>query len=174
MKIDTSLEPKNWWAQAASACTARMFHCLAYRAAPAGLVGLPTPSAFAASGSEVAGMSSSRDSSASTAWTPGEPASVAGAEPTRPLTVASPVPGEIHSTVPPSAATRSAKSAGTAPLKDTMSRPVSDVVTSALVASKRGARVGPATRGSSTQAATSAKGRERCKQSHGGHGCWLR
>src|SRR6266699_931392 len=50
------------------------------------------------------------------------PASVAAAGPLRPLTPARPEPGETHSTFPPSAATRWAKSAGTDPLNDTIWR----------------------------------------------------
>src|SRR5258705_9219742 len=50
------------------------------------------------------------------------PASVAAADPFRPLTAASPEPGETHSTFPPSATTCNAKSVGTEPLKDTMRR----------------------------------------------------
>src|SRR5256885_982655 len=70
------------------------------------------------------GTTSATDWSASTAWIPFRPASVAGADPCSPLTAASPVLGETQSTVPPSAVTCAAKSPGAAALKDTMWRPV--------------------------------------------------
>src|SRR5690348_4170219 len=60
-------------------------------------------------------------------------ASVAGPDPVRPLTTASPVPGDTQRTVPPRALTRDAKSAGTAPENDTMCRPVPMVPLVAVV-----------------------------------------
>src|SRR5213080_883010 len=124
MKIDTPEEPRAPCAQATSACTARMFHWRAKRTAPAGLALLATPPSAAASGADNWGSSRAIPASASTAWIPRPPASVAGPDPLRPLTAASPLPGDTHSTVPPSAVTRAPKSAGTAPENDTMCRPV--------------------------------------------------
>src|SRR5213082_2991018 len=108
MKIDTPEEPRAPCAQATSACTARMFHWRAKRTAPAGLALLATPPSAAASGADNWGTSRAIPTSASTAWIPRPPASVAGPDPLRPLT----------------AVTRAPKSAGTAPENDTMCRPV--------------------------------------------------
>src|SRR2546422_2485382 len=50
------------------------------------------------------------------------PASVAAADPWRPLTAARPLPDDTQSTLPPRAATCAAKSVGTEPLNVTMRR----------------------------------------------------
>src|SRR5437764_10872165 len=142
MKIDTPEEPRAPCAQATSACTARMFHWRAKRTAPAGLALLATPPSAAASGADNWGTSRAIPTSASTAWIPRPPASVAGPDPLRPLTAASPLPGDTHSTVPPSAVTRAPKSAGTAPENDTMCRPVPAPLVAAVltvIAESRGA-----------------------------------
>src|SRR2546430_2948455 len=142
MKIDTPEEPRAPCAQATSACTARMFHWRAKRAARAGLASLAAPPSAAASGADNWGSSRAIPASASTAWIPRPPASVAGPDPLRPLTAASPLPGDTHSTVPPSAVTRAPKSAGTAPENDTMCRPVPAPLVAAVltvIAESRGA-----------------------------------
>src|SRR5439155_331047 len=100
------------------------------------------PPSGAASCADNWGTSRAIPTSASTAWIPRPPASVAGPDPLRPLTAASPLPGDTHSTVPPSAVTRAPKSAGTAPENDTMCRPVPAPLVAAVltvIAESRGA-----------------------------------
>src|ERR1051325_3193618 len=123
MKIDTSEEPRTPCAQAASACTARMFHCRAKNRAAVGSALLATPPASPAS-SAVRGTSSVITVSRSTDWIPLPEASVARVAPVRPLTTARPLAGDTHSTEPPRACTRVAKPTGTVPANDTMWRPV--------------------------------------------------
>src|SRR2546430_9847589 len=124
MKTETLGEPRKPAAQAASARTASMFHCSPKKNASAGLPGLSSASEATRVAPLTRGTTSATDWSASTAWIPFRPASVAGADPCSPLTAASPVLGETQSTVPPSAVTCAAKSPGAAALKDTMWRPV--------------------------------------------------
>src|SRR5437899_5821283 len=97
MKIDTLEEPRKPCAQAASACTARMFHCRANRTAPAGFALLATPALPSASGADSCGTSSGIAASASTVRIPLAAASRVAAAPLRPLTVASPLPGATTS-----------------------------------------------------------------------------
>ena len=79
-----------------------------------------SPVTSAASAGTAWGISSAIAASASTVWIPRPAASDAGPDPPRPLTAARPLPGDVHNTVPPSAFTRAAKSAGTGPENDTM------------------------------------------------------
>src|SRR2546423_13359612 len=125
MNADALEVPRALCAQAKSACTARMFHWRAKKRAAAGTALLASPPvASAASAVTAWGISSAIAASASTVWIPRPAASDAGPDPPRPLTAARPLPGDVHNTVPPSAFTRAAKSAGTGPENDTMGRPV--------------------------------------------------
>src|SRR2546425_3889918 len=123
MKIDTLEEPRNPCAQAASACTARMFHWRANRTAPAGLSALCRPVAPPASTAPSVGLSSRSRSSSSTSATLWLLAREAAEVLERPRTTARPAPGDVQRTWPPRCPICAAKSVGIWPRKVTMWRP---------------------------------------------------
>src|SRR4029077_544238 len=93
---------------------------------------------------------------------PRRPASVVGAVPVRPLTAARPLPEETQSTLPPSAFTWAAKSAGTLPVNETTYRPVAATLPlAATAAASMGARAtgSDGTRASGTHAALATTAR---------------
>ena len=89
-----------------------MFHCQAYRVPVVGSPWLATPGAPASATSGASGSSSATVSSGWMLATPLSFASFAAAAALRSLTIASPAPVWLYVTVPPSAATFPAKSAG--------------------------------------------------------------